>query len=174
MHTLFEVHVHSRVTALSDAHIDSAVGQSDLLRLQPVECVSVDAAQRARLETAPLGDDYFFNVAEDDAPFWADGYYIVTPPRDLTERETEVLRLIARGRSNAQIAEELTISLKTVRNHASSIFNKLQVADRAQAAISSSQSASINPHTPRKKATSIPLHSDQSRTPVANRNGGAR
>jgi hypothetical protein len=38
-------------------------------------------------ETAPLGDDYFFNVAEDDAPFWADGYYIVTPPRDLTERE---------------------------------------------------------------------------------------
>ena len=54
---------------------------------------------------------------------------------ELTERETEVLRLIARGRSNAQIAEELTISLKTVRNHASSIFNKLQVADRAQAAI---------------------------------------
>lgn len=54
---------------------------------------------------------------------------------ELTEREMEVLRLIARGYSNAQIADELTISLKTVRNHASSIFNKLQVADRAQAAI---------------------------------------
>lgn len=54
---------------------------------------------------------------------------------ELTERELEVLKLIARGRSNAQIAEELTISLKTVRNHASNIFNKLQVADRAQAAI---------------------------------------
>lgn len=54
---------------------------------------------------------------------------------ELTEREMDVLRLIARGRSNAQIAEELSISLKTVRNHASNIFNKLQVADRAQAAI---------------------------------------
>ena len=36
---------------------------------------------------------------------------------------------------NAQIADELSISLKTVRNHASNIFNKLQVADRTQAAI---------------------------------------
>ena len=54
---------------------------------------------------------------------------------ELTEREREVLTLIARGRSNAQIADELSISLKTVRNHASNIFNKLQVADRTQAAI---------------------------------------
>jgi len=54
---------------------------------------------------------------------------------DLTEREREILALIARGRSNAQIAETLSISIKTVRNHASNIFNKLQVADRAQAAL---------------------------------------
>ena len=54
---------------------------------------------------------------------------------ELTEREREVLAGIARGRSNAQIADELFISLKTVRNHASNIFNKLQVADRTQAAI---------------------------------------
>ncbi len=54
---------------------------------------------------------------------------------DLTDREREVLALIARGRSNYEIAEELSISLKTVRNHASNIFNKLQVADRTQAAI---------------------------------------
>lgn len=54
---------------------------------------------------------------------------------DLTDREREILALIARGRSNAEIADELTISLKTVRNHASNIFNKLQVADRTQAAI---------------------------------------
>lgn len=70
-------------------------------------------------------------------------HYFAAPPTaragasfpELTEREREVLTLIARGYANAQIAEELTISLKTVRNHASSIFNKLQVADRAQAAI---------------------------------------
>jgi len=54
---------------------------------------------------------------------------------DLTERELEVLSLIAHGKSNADIADALTISVKTVRNHVSNIFNKLQVADRAQAAI---------------------------------------
>jgi len=54
---------------------------------------------------------------------------------ELTDREREILTLIARGRTNADIAAELTISLKTVRNHVSNIYNKLQVADRAQAAI---------------------------------------
>ena len=54
---------------------------------------------------------------------------------ELTEREREILTLIARGASNADIARELTISLKTVRNHVSNIYNKLQVADRAQAVI---------------------------------------
>jgi len=54
---------------------------------------------------------------------------------ELTEREREILVLISRGQSNAAIAEQLTISLKTVRNHVSNIYNKLQVADRAQAAL---------------------------------------
>ena len=54
---------------------------------------------------------------------------------ELTEREREVLQLIARGRSNNDIAEELVISLKTVRNHVSNIFSKLQVAYRAEAIV---------------------------------------
>jgi DNA-binding NarL/FixJ family response regulator len=54
---------------------------------------------------------------------------------ELTDREHEVLNLMARGDSNADIAQELTISIKTVRNHVSNIFGKLQVADRAQAVI---------------------------------------
>ena len=54
---------------------------------------------------------------------------------ELTEREREILTLIAQGQSNATIAERLVISAKTVSNHISNIFNKLQVADRAQAAI---------------------------------------
>lgn len=54
---------------------------------------------------------------------------------ELTDREREILTLIARGKSNAAIAEQLVITLKTVRNHVSNIYNKLQVADRAQAAI---------------------------------------
>lgn len=54
---------------------------------------------------------------------------------ELTERETEILGLIARGRGNPEIAEQLSLSLKTVQNHVSNILSKLQVADRAQAVI---------------------------------------
>ncbi len=54
---------------------------------------------------------------------------------ELTDREREVLELIAQGLNNREIAHQLTISEKTVRNHVSNIFNKLQVADRAQAII---------------------------------------
>jgi DNA-binding NarL/FixJ family response regulator len=54
---------------------------------------------------------------------------------ELTGREREVLGLMARGESNAEIARALTISIKTVRNHVSNIFGKMQVADRAQAVI---------------------------------------
>jgi DNA-binding NarL/FixJ family response regulator len=51
----------------------------------------------------------------------------------LTEREREILTLIARGKRNAVIAEELYLSPKTLANHVSNIFAKLQVADRAEA-----------------------------------------
>jgi DNA-binding NarL/FixJ family response regulator len=54
---------------------------------------------------------------------------------DLTEREREILHLMAQGESNVAIAKHLTLSLKTVQNHVSNIFSKLQVADRAQAII---------------------------------------
>jgi DNA-binding NarL/FixJ family response regulator len=53
----------------------------------------------------------------------------------LTSREREVLALVAAGRSNAQIAAELFLSPKTVRNNVSNIFAKLHVADRAEAII---------------------------------------
>jgi DNA-binding NarL/FixJ family response regulator len=54
---------------------------------------------------------------------------------ELTEREREVLVLIAQGISNKEIAEKLVISMKTVSNHITNIFGKLRVADRAQAII---------------------------------------
>jgi DNA-binding NarL/FixJ family response regulator len=49
--------------------------------------------------------------------------------------EREILGLIARGKTNAEIAEELVVSPKTVSNHVSNIFSKLQVVDRAQAVL---------------------------------------
>jgi len=54
---------------------------------------------------------------------------------ELTEREREILGWIAQGQSNAEIAARLSLSLKTVRNHVSNIYSKLQVADRVQAAM---------------------------------------
>jgi len=59
----------------------------------------------------------------------------VAPFPELTEREREILGLIASGQNNTAIADRLFLSAKTVRNHVSNIFSKLQVADRAQAIV---------------------------------------
>ena len=58
-----------------------------------------------------------------------------TDEADLTERELEVLRLIARGATNREIAETLVISEGTVKNHISNILGRLNLRDRTQAAI---------------------------------------
>ncbi len=54
---------------------------------------------------------------------------------ELTDRENEILELIAEGHNNAAIARRLVISPKTVRNYVSNVFAKLQVADRAEAIV---------------------------------------
>jgi DNA-binding NarL/FixJ family response regulator len=54
---------------------------------------------------------------------------------DLTEREIEVLQLICRARSNKQIARDLGLCEKTVRNHASKLFAKLEVNSRQEAMV---------------------------------------
>src|SRR5437773_1953572 len=69
-------------------------------------------------------------------------YFSAPPPAvaaalfpDLTDREREILALIAQASNNQQIADRLFLSLKTVRNYVSNIYSKLQVADRAQAIV---------------------------------------
>lgn len=57
------------------------------------------------------------------------------PHEDLTDREMEVLKLIAEGKSNQEIADELFIGIKTVKYHLTNLFGKLSVEDRTQAAI---------------------------------------
>ena len=57
----------------------------------------------------------------------------LTPFPTLTEREREILDLVARGLTNTAIAQRLVLSSKTVRNHVSNVFTKLQVAGRAEA-----------------------------------------
>ncbi|WP_148046614.1 helix-turn-helix domain-containing protein, partial [Nocardioides pocheonensis] len=65
----------------------------------------------------------------------------------LSDREREVLDLLAHGDSNSRIATRLTISEKTVRNHVSNIFAKLAVADRAQAIVRARE-AGLGVHPP--------------------------
>ena len=52
---------------------------------------------------------------------------------ELSSREREILQLLAQGYKNAEIADSLVVSPKTVRNHVSNIISKLQVTDHAQA-----------------------------------------
>jgi DNA-binding NarL/FixJ family response regulator len=59
----------------------------------------------------------------------------LVPFPQLTDRERNVLDLIAEGRNNQSISQKLNVSVKTVRNHVSNIFTKLQVADRAEAIV---------------------------------------
>jgi DNA-binding NarL/FixJ family response regulator len=62
-------------------------------------------------------------------------HQVIAVPQELTDRETDVLKLMTSGISNREIAKALRISEGTVRNHASSIFSKLGVTDRTKAVL---------------------------------------
>ena len=98
-----------------------------------------DEAEMLRVVRAAAGGEALFGpaIAERLMAFFADAGAVPKARSfpDLTERERDVLGLIARGHSNAEIADRLFLSPKTVRNHISNIFDKLQVTDRAQAIV---------------------------------------
>ncbi len=60
---------------------------------------------------------------------------VYNPHSDLTNREMEILKMIAAGSNNSEIAEQLVISMHTVKGHVSNILSKLHLADRTQAAV---------------------------------------
>jgi DNA-binding NarL/FixJ family response regulator len=95
-----------------------------------------DRAEIARaLESVSQGQVVFSaGIAPRVLAYFSRGGSVTAAPfPDLTEREREVLDLVARGLTNAEIARRLFVSDKTVRNHVSNVFAKLHVAGRAEA-----------------------------------------
>lgn len=96
-----------------------------------------DQADIVRAVRAVARGDAIFGpaLAQRLIGYFASGHSAAVPFAELTAREREVLEQVARGRNNGEIARELFISPKTVRNHVSNVFAKLQVSDRAQAIV---------------------------------------
>ncbi|HEX2503745.1 MAG TPA: response regulator transcription factor [Miltoncostaeaceae bacterium] len=112
----------------------------DVRREELVNAVRVVAAGDALLAptlTRRLIEDFVRRPPPGAAP--------AGPIADLTDRESEVLRLVARGLSNAEIAAELVVSEATVKTHVARILSKLGLRDRIQAVVLAYESGFVQP-----------------------------
>jgi NarL family two-component system response regulator LiaR len=133
---------HSRVIILTSFGEEDKVfpairagAQGYLLKdIAPVELVrAVRAAYLGKVQLHPdIARKLMLAVAAKEDPPTSHG---PAAHAELTKRELEVLRLVAGGFNNREIADELVISDKTVKTHVSSILSKLHLGDRTQAAI---------------------------------------
>jgi two-component system, NarL family, response regulator LiaR len=117
-----------------DEHIFPAIRSGALSYLlkdaHPDELV--DAIYKASVGEAVLDPKVAARIVQDMHGSDSQG---INPFAELSERELEVIRLIASGLSNQVIAEQLVISEKTVKSHVSNILSKLHLSDRTQAAV---------------------------------------
>ncbi len=121
--------------ARDDAMVDFEQGRQLAAMIPNALFAPLDSKNHLLLEHEPAWDRFLTevrNFIDLDEP---EPEIFQQPFADLTKREIEVLELIAQGLNNAQIADSLCISPKTVRNHITNIFRKLQVADRSQAIV---------------------------------------
>jgi len=121
-----------------DEHVYDAmrVGASGfLLKDVPAEDLVIAIRQAARGTDALLAPSVTRRLVERFASQHSVGSTKRDVLRDLTAREQEVLRLVARGLSNSEIADHLTISETTVKSHVSHVLMKLGLRDRVQAVV---------------------------------------
>jgi pimeloyl-ACP methyl ester carboxylesterase/DNA-binding CsgD family transcriptional regulator len=123
--------LHSR----NDNRVPFAEGHLIARSIQNAEFVPLESRNHILLDHQPAWRQYFAEIARFVRSHCATGDSIETDMLQLTEREREVLDLIARGYDNAQIAKSLSVSAKTVRNHINNIFGKLGTPNRAQAIV---------------------------------------
>ena len=123
------------IHARNDARVPFAEGRMIASLIAGAEFVALESRNHILLEHQPAWKQFFAEVARfihgqgpgADSPG--------TAFDELTERERGVLELIARGLDNAQIASQLSLSGKTVRNHINNIFSKLETPNRSQAIV---------------------------------------
>lgn len=121
------------VHARNDQAVPLAEGRLIASAIPGAEFVELDSSNHILLESEPAWDRFRGAVLE----FTGLGQTVGEDPifRKLTTREREVLTLLTEGLGNADIAERLSLSEKTVRNHVSNLFDKLGVWSRAQAIV---------------------------------------
>jgi NarL family two-component system response regulator LiaR len=128
-----EVEVVALTSVLEDASVTGAIRAGAigyLLKTTDADelCEAIKAAAAGQVRLAPEAASRL--MREVRAPESSEA---LTEP--LTERETEVLRLLARGKANKQIARELFVATSTVKTHVNNLYRKLGVSSRTQAAL---------------------------------------
>jgi pimeloyl-ACP methyl ester carboxylesterase/DNA-binding CsgD family transcriptional regulator len=117
--------------AVDDAAVPFEEGRLIASRIPGARFVSLDSANHLLLESEPAWRRFL-----EEAQAFLPGTAATSPAlAALTPRERDLLELIAQGRDNAQVAATLGLSEKTVRNHITHIFAKLEVESRAQAIV---------------------------------------
>ncbi len=97
---------------------------------------AIRAAARGEVLLQPhIADKVFAGLAQPDSPRPPSSSAAMAYVEELTERERDILKLVARGASNREIGEALFITEGTVKNHMSNILSKLGLRDRTQAAL---------------------------------------
>ena len=136
---LADVHAPTLVIhARGDCRIPFSQGREIAAEIRNARFVALDSRNHILIESEPSWTRFRDTLAEflPSLPRTPDGVQMDSEAFDaLTSRETDILRLVALGMSNADIATRLFISEKTVRNHLTSIFEKLSVDSRAKAIV---------------------------------------